>query len=332
MSAPLRILSSWRFSDPQLDAIRRALPTALVAQETARTPADVEAALVAHPGTEMLYTGIAPRGQQPSGLRLVQFHSAGTGSVRDSDAWSWPADLAHGSGVTATAVAELAVAGLLAVRRRLPRLVEIQASGAWPQDRLALAGDEISGTTALVVGYGNIGRAVARILDGFGVRVEVAASDPDRRSYSGFMPGDRGDVEGLVPRAWHGLALLDHALGAADHVLLCLDAGEETLLDERRLALLRASGVVVNVGRGGLVDSLALDAALRAGRLGGAVLDTVDPEPLPDGHPLWTAPGALITSHMGGTTRQAGEHAVRLLVENATRVMNRMPPLNLIRR
>ena len=92
-------------------------------------------------------------------------------------------------------------------------------------------------------------------------------------------------------------------LPEADAVILAAASTDETaqLIGERQLELMKPTAVLVNIARGALIDSLALDAALRSGHLWGAGLDVTDPEPLPDGHPLWTAPRVVITSHCADT-------------------------------
>ncbi len=327
------LLSTWRFTDSQLATIAAAAPQYLVRQVTAGDGAAVDAALAAHPDTEILYTGVPPTATAaPAGLRWIQLHSAGTDAAQALPVWGWPVAVTSGSGITSIAVAELTLAGILALRRRLPELLALQQQRHWPADRLGLAGGELYGSTALLVGYGSVGRAIGRLLHATGVEVTVAVADPGRRGYSGYTAPGSGDPDGVLPAAWHSYAALPELLPQADTVVLCRPRSTRPVIGVAELSRLRDDAVLVNVGRGGLVDGDALAAALCAGQLGGAYLDVTDPEPLPDTSPLWSAPRCLVTPHLAGTTRQAGRHGAHLLVTNLARWRASQPLLNLVHR
>jgi phosphoglycerate dehydrogenase-like enzyme len=148
-----------------------------------------------------------------------------------------------------------------------------------------VVGESLAGQTALIVGYGSIGEAVERLLISFGVRVERVA----RHS----RPGVSGpaDLSALLPRA--------------DIVILLVPVTPATvgLADARFLGAMHDHALLVNAARGAIVDTGALLAELTAGRLR-AALDVTDPEPLPPGHPLWSAPGLLLTPHVAGISTQ----------------------------
>jgi phosphoglycerate dehydrogenase-like enzyme len=128
------------------------------------------------------------------------------------------------------------------------------------------------------------------------------------------------------------LAELDQLLPEADHVALCLPLTPATrnLFDAARLARLRPSAYLYNVGRGELLDQPALIDALRAGRLAGAGLDVMTPEPLPPDSPLWELPNAVITSHVSGATPHYWERGIEILAENIARYRADEPLLNLV--
>lgn len=198
--------------------------------------------------------------------------------------------VANAVGVHDTATAELALSLMLAAQRHLPHHVLSQARGTW--DRSAPRGQpwrSLADATVLVIGYGGIGKALTRRLLACECEV-LAVASTDR-------PGDD-----LVDRV-HGTDRLPELLPRADAVALSLPLTERTqgLLDARALALLPDGALVVNVARGGIVDTEALLAECSSGRLR-AALDVTDPEPLPDGHPLWSAPGVLVVPHVGGAS------------------------------
>jgi phosphoglycerate dehydrogenase-like enzyme len=243
-------------------------------------------------------------------LELVQSQSAGYEG--------WPerlpvgVRLANGAGIHDASTAELAVGLTIASLRGFPGFVRAQAEQRWdfPGTRPSLADRKV-----LVLGYGSIGRALVRRLLAFEVEVTAVASRA--------RPGD-----GLMDRV-HGVDELPALLPAQDVVVVLVPMTERThhLVDDGFLSALPDGALVVNVARGGIVDT---DAALRhAGRLLFA-LDVTDPEPLPDGHPLWSAPGVLISPHVGGPTTAMRPRAVRLVRRQLERYAGGRPLLNLV--
>ncbi len=162
---------------------------------------------------------------------------------------------------------------------------------------------ELAGRTLGIVGFGAIGRAVARIGRGFGMRVIASA-----RSEAGDEPGD-ADVPRLP---------LDALLAESDVVSLHLPltAGTQGLLDARRIARMKPGAYLLNTARGGLVDSGALARALLEGRLAGAGLDVLEAEPPPPDHPLLSAPRCIVTPHVAWATTAARRRLLAEVVEN----------------
>ncbi|QSB15091.1 2-hydroxyacid dehydrogenase [Natronosporangium hydrolyticum] len=175
--------------------------------------------------------------------------------------------------------AELAVTLMLASLRGVPDFVRGQDAGQWRHERRRSLADR----TVLIVGYGGIGSAVERRLDGFEVQVTRVA----RRERKGVAE----------------FSALPELLPQADVVVICVPLTEQTrgIVDAEFLRLMPDGALLVNVARGGVVDTDALVAEVGAGRLT-AALDVTDPEPLPAGHPLWTAPGVLLSPHVGGNS------------------------------
>jgi phosphoglycerate dehydrogenase-like enzyme len=202
----------------------------------------------------------------------------------------------HGvpAGVTVTSagdayaptVAEHAVAMLLALVRQIPAAVRNSADGNWDQSGARQIGT-LHDATVAVVGFGNIGREVARRLRGFGARVVSVTRS--------------GNADPLADESATANKLYD-VLGRSDAVVLAvpLNARTRHLLDARALAALPAHAIVINIARGGVIDHAALRDALSAGKLGGAGLDVTEPEPLPAGDPLWRMPNVLVTPHVAG--------------------------------
>lgn len=212
-----------------------------------------------------------------SGVRVVQALTAGyehlAALVPDG------VTLCTARGLHDSSTAEHALALILAAQRELPRWVRAQDEGRWEHAHtLSLAGSRV-----LIVGYGSIGSALdTRLRACEAQTVRVA-----RRSRPAEQVFGVADLDGLLP--------------SADIVVLITPLSAQTrgLLDARRLALLPDGALVVNVGRGPVLETSAIVAETRSGRLR-AALDVTDPEPLPSGHPLWHSPGTIITPHVAG--------------------------------
>ncbi len=198
--------------------------------------------------------------------------------------------LCNAAGVHDASTAELALTLALASIREIPKFVASQAKSVWEPLVLRSA---LADSRVLVVGYGQIGRAVARRFAPFEVTLTAVAS----RAREG---------DDLVPRV-HGIDELPELLPHHDVVVLIVPLTDSTrgLFDADVLARMPDGAVLVNVARGPVVDTDALVAECASGRLR-AALDVTDPEPLPAGHPLWTTRGVLVTPHVGGAT-----HAMR---------------------
>ena len=201
----------------------------------------------------------------------------------------------NGAGVYSDAVGEHVIALLLAVVHGIVPSVRNMAEKQWPA--IPMLGN-VNGKTIAVLGTGDIGNNAARICAAMGARVlgfKLHACEPFP-PYSEIYTGDDG---------------LDALLPQADAVLVCLPGSPFTkdMLDARRIGLMKAGSVLVNIGRGSIVNTEALMEALRSGHIAAAGLDVTDPEPLPPDHPLWDCPNVLITPHISGLGASKQKHA-----------------------
>jgi len=243
-------------------------------------------------------------GRMP-GLRVLQTLSAGVD-------WLLPSAppgvrICDAGGTRDIAVAEWVLAAILASTRRLSELRDRQREHRWESRESS----ELAGSTVLILGYGEIGAAVEARLAPFDVELIRVA----RHTRPGV----------------HSVDDLSSLLGRAEIVVVLLPLTPETegLLDAELLGLLRAGALLVNAARGPIVDTGALLALLRAGHLR-AALDVTDPEPLPSDHPLWDAPGVLITPHFAGDTPAADRRAFALAGEQVGRYVRGEPLVNVV--
>ncbi|EYR64592.1 dihydrofolate reductase [Actinotalea ferrariae CF5-4] len=221
-------------------------------------------------------------------------------------------DLCNARGVHDASTAELAVGLTIASLRRFDEAVRAQDAHHWAHARHPALADR----RVLVVGWGSIGQAVGRRLAPFECEVVPVASQA------------RSEPDGTVV---HGIDELPDLLPTADVVVLVvpLTAATRHLVDARFLAALPDGALVVNVARGAVVDTDALLAELATGRLRAAV-DVTDPEPPPAGHPLWDAPGLLLTPHVGGNTTAFEPRARRLVQAQVRRFVAGGPLENVV--
>jgi phosphoglycerate dehydrogenase-like enzyme len=215
--------------------------------------------------------------------------------------------LANARGAHTPATAEWTAGVIIASIRNFPRFAAGQQAGQWDPAQ----SDLVAGKRVLIVGYGSIGEAVERRLAGW----EVAIGRVARRARDGVRPIDE----------------LPQILPTADVVVMLVPVTDETrrMVNAGFLKTMKDGALLVNAARGVIVDTDALLAELTSGRLR-AALDVTDPEPLPDGHPLWSAPGLLLTPHVGGAVRASRERAYTVVKDQLVRLAAGQPLLNVI--
>jgi phosphoglycerate dehydrogenase-like enzyme len=227
---------------------------------------------------------------------------------------------------------------LLALAHRVPRMVEWQGRGGWPPDERRwplFVPTEVRGATLGIIGYGSIGRELARIARmAFGMAVLACKRDPTRRADDGYCLPGTGDPEGRIPDEWLPPAGLPDLLARSDVVVMCAPLTRETrgLIGARELRAMKPTAYFINVGRGDTVDEAALAAALAGGRLAGAAVDVFSQEPPPAGHPLYALDNVMLSPHVSGFLPSYDEKCVELFAENLRRYLAGAALLNLVDR
>jgi phosphoglycerate dehydrogenase-like enzyme len=317
------ILSA-RYREQDLARIRAAAPSARLVSVSLEglsdSPLDDVEVLLRGPMPAASFDRILARAP-----RLAWVHSATAGVERllTADAAGRKLVITNARGVFSEPIAEYTLMMILAVVRRLPELLELQRERTWQP----LPARELPQVTIGIVGLGSIGRAVARLAVAFGARVIATRRDPDRPERP---QGSDPVPDGLARILPHDR--LPELLAESDFVVLALPLTSETdrLMDAARLASMKPGAWLINVARGRLVDQAALLRALRAGSIGGAVLDTLWDEPLPPGSPLWDAPGLIVTPHTSWSSGRVLDRSIELFCDNLVRYREGRPLLNVV--
>ena len=253
-------------------------------------------------------------------LKWVHSSAVGIGPILSPALVASPVVVSSSRGVHSPAIAEHAIALVLALRRQIHTSVKRQTAREWAQVELStIPVPPLADTEMLVVGLGTIGERVATMALGLGMRVTAV-----RRHVDAPAPAGLARIAG--PDA------LPEMLARADVVVLALPTTDETraLIGAAELARMKSSAILVNVARGKLVDEDALADALERGQLGAAGLDAFRVEPLPAGHRLWNLPNVLITPHSASFAGDYWTPVVDLFLENVARFRRGDPLINVV--
>jgi phosphoglycerate dehydrogenase-like enzyme len=285
--------------------------------------------------TEVLYTGrIIPAPELTPNLRWIQFHYAGINHAREAPLLKKEGlSVTTMSGASASQVAEYILMMLLALGHRLPEMVEQQKRANWPKDRWErFSPRELLGATVGIVGYGSIGRQLARLLAPCGAQVLATKRDAMHPEDPGYTIDGQGDPAGdFVHRLYPAEALLTMAKECDFLVITVpLTARTHDLINAKVLEVMKDSACIIDVSRGGVLNHNDLAAALRDHRLAGAALDVFPEEPLAPESPLWKLPNVLISPHVSGNTPAYDLRAAELFAINLGRYLSGEPLLNLV--
>ncbi|HJS93542.1 MAG TPA: D-glycerate dehydrogenase [Solirubrobacteraceae bacterium] len=240
-------------------------------------------------------------------LRVISNYAVGYDNIDIDAAAARGIAVGNTPDVLTEATADLTWALLLAAARKLPEAVESVHAGDWlTWEPGRYLGAAVQGAVLGIIGFGRIGRAVARRASGFDMTV----------LYTGGGGGGGSGASGVDALASE--VSLEELLEGSDFVSLHCPLTPLThhLIDAAALDRMRSNAILVNTARGPIVDSVALRAALEAGQIAGAALDVTEPEPLPPDDPLLGAPNLIVVPHIGSATRQAREQMAELAVEN----------------
>ena len=274
-------------------------------------------------GAEVLFdfdhTNLAILNTLIPNVRWIQATSAGIGQLLiRTGLIAGPITFTTARGIHAKPLADFAAMAILWFAKDGFRMIREQAARRWTR----YCGRDVEGATVGIVGFGSIGREVAKVCRAMGMRV-VATSRTLRAGASD------ADADQVIPRS--NLAAL---LGIADYVVLAVPHTPQTerLLGRAELAAMKPGAVLINVARGAVVDETALIAALREGHLGGAALDVLSTEPPAPDNPLWSMPNVLISPHSASTVTSENTRLTDLFCANLIRYLRGESLLNVFDR
>jgi phosphoglycerate dehydrogenase-like enzyme len=282
---------------------------------------------------EILYTRKAlPEPEQVPNLRWIQFHWSGIDDFVDQSLVRSDMIVTTLSGAAVPQMAEFALTMMMALGHHLPEMSEEQRIKNWDQSSkfTRFRPQELRGSTVGIVGYGNIGREIARICQALGAQVLATKRDLKTLDMSGYVLEGLGDASAEIPERIYPPQALPSMASECDFLILTVPLTPETrgLVNAKVFDSMKDSAYLIDVSRGGVVDQGALVEALREGVIAGAALDVYPVEPLPESSPLWELPNVILSPHVAGTSGQYLERAADLFAENLRRYVANEPLLN----
>ena len=331
-SETINVVVAMNFSDAIINRLREVSPRLHIERHYPTVPDKVWATV------DILFTtNIFPTSEQAPNLRWIQLYSAGINHAASQPILSADnVEVTTASGIHATPMSEFSLAMMLAFAYKLPKILEFQAQVQWVADRdTVFAPTPLRGQTLGIVGYGNIGRELARAADALGMTVLATKRDvmhpADDNSYH---EAGTGDPDGEIPARLYPPQALASMARECDFLVVTTPLTDAThhMVDAVVLKAMKKTAVLVNVARGAVVDEAALIAALQEHRIGGAALDVFEQEPLPADSPLWKLDNVILSAHISGSVIDYDERAAILFAENLQRYLDGQPLLNRVNR
>jgi phosphoglycerate dehydrogenase-like enzyme len=328
---PIRVVNVLPLTEAATTRLSGLAPGIQVVHHVTRDPRWARDNLV-DPEVEVLFSSHPPANlSRTPRLRWLQMGVAGAEHLDLVGLQQAGITVSNASGIHAVPIAEYVLGMLLHVAKGVEQRQASQMGRAWPPDS-RLAGRLLRGQTVVIVGYGNVGREVGRVAHALGMRILAVKASPSRERRARFRLAGTGDPAGRLPERVVGPAELASVASEADFVVVTTPATPSTrgLVGATVLGVMRSGAWLINVGRGICVDAAALEAALRASSIGGAVLDVFEEEPLPPDSPFWELPNCIVTPHVSGGPPGAFDLLSDLLVENLARYVEGRPLLNVV--
>ena len=331
-AAPIHVIVAMDFSDAIVQDLRAVSPRLHVERHFPTVPERAWA------DAEVLYTvNIFPAPEQAPHLRWIQLHSAGVEeALRNPILKAQDIEVTNTSGIHAVNMAEYTMLMMAAFNYQLGAMLAAQQKIEWPPKPQALyRPTPLRGKTVGIIGYGAVGREIARLAVSGGMRVLAAKRDVMHPAQGDkYAEPGTGDPEGNLPDRIYPVQAAASLVKECDYVVVTCPLTRLTrhLVNEAVLAAMKPTAVLINVARGAVVDEAALISALAANRIGGAALDVFEEEPLPATSPLWNLPNVILTPHVSGGRADYHQQAAAVFAENLRRYTSNDPLLNVVNR
>jgi phosphoglycerate dehydrogenase-like enzyme len=327
----INVLITLPYPDPMVARLQAVSPKLAFHVHPARTPEELPEELL--PQTEILYTiDTLPAPENLPNLSWIQFHLAGIDHIRNNPLLRSKVQVTTMSGAAVPQMAEFALMSILALGRRLPLMMLDKSTKLWAEDRLRRFRPlDLRGSTVGIVGYGSVGREVARLCRAFGARILAVKRDLKNLDDTGFTPEGLGDPKAdLVDRMYPPQALRTMT-PECDFLVITVPLTRDTrgLVSEEVITSMKPTAFLIDISRGGVVDHGALITALNDERLAGAALDVYPLEPLPEKSPLWEIPNVILSPHVAGASSNYYQQATELFAANLQRYIEGQSLLNL---
>ncbi len=320
------------FSDEILADLREVSPRLNIERHFPDVPDDVIA------NAEVLYAGrYFPEPENAPLLRWIQLHSAGMNhTFKHRIVQAEDIIITSTSGIHATNMAHYTLMMMLSFNYKMLMAHDLQSKAEWPEHAADLfAPVDLAEQTVGIVGYGSIGRELARLCSTMGMTVLASKRDVMNTADSdGYIEQGTGDPEGDIPdRIYPAEAIISMAKDC-DYLVVIVPMTPETenLINDEVFDAMKDTAILINIARGGVIDEPAMITALSSGKIGGAALDVFQKEPLPSTSPLWNLDNVIITPHISGFTQSYHEKAAKVFKENLKRYLENRPLLNQLNR
>ena len=327
----IHVLFTLPFSDELLERLKALSSRIEITIRPVKTVEELPVDLIEN--VEILYTSeVIPDLEEMSNLRWIQLHNAGVHQVMDHSALRSNIQVTTMSGVSAPTMAEFALMAILGLGHRIHWMIEDKQAKRWAEDRLdRFMPVELRGSTVGIVGYGSVGREVARVCHSLGAEIVGTKRDLKFLEDDGYCLDGLGDPKAELPVRLYPRQAIASMASLCDFLVISVPLTNETrgMVGEKVFKMMKPRSFLIDLSIGGVVDHGALVEALNEGRIAGAALDVFPVEPLPESSPLWEMPNVLISPHIAGSSIQYQELAIDCFAENMKRYLSEQPLLNL---
>ncbi len=328
----IRVLVCMDFNEELLERLRAVSDRLQIERRYPDVPAS------AYKDVEVLYTVFNfPEPVQAPHLRWIQLHYAGLDNVVDSRIGQVEdVEITSASGIHAVPIAEYCMGMMLAWEYKLPQMFRNKQSVHWPdKPHQTFRPLTLREQTLGIVGYGSIGRELARLADQFGMKVLATKRNLlNTLDDEGFIEPGTGDPTGDIPERLYPPEALGTMVQECDFLVVTVPLTPQThhLINAGILNQMKKNALLINIARGSVIDEAALINALAAEKIGGAALDVFEKEPLPSSSPLWNLENVIISPHVAGNNTRYNERAAAVFEENLRRYVEKRPLLNRLER